>query len=142
MDYHGAHGCDRSRHIGCDVRVFQVWLGVGVVDNQLAGEGKEPAHSLSYRLLLIGHEYGCMCKALGYAMRFPDEAKALKGELKLAISDMYTQLRKLVVVDLEWSEEEIKRIGEAHLREKFKEFKQRGWVELAGEGFVREVFRG
>lgn len=96
----------------------------------LAGEGPEPEHGDWYRLLIMTYELGDAARAIVYRERFPSEAEAHEPELKLAIADLYTMLRKFIIIDKGWSEQEIKRLGEKHMRERYKEFKGRGWAPV------------
>lgn len=65
-------------------------------------------------------------KLASYATRFPDERAAHLADLKLALGDVMVQAA-LMCLDVGFDPYEILRLGIQHVRERFEDFKRRGW---------------
>jgi hypothetical protein len=89
----------------------------------------EPKLSIIGRLAIISYELGDLIRDLFYANRFPEERWAHLANAKLSLADVFTQL-SILCRELGFNEEEIRKLGWEHLRERFEEFKKRGWVPL------------
>jgi len=92
-------------------------------------EAREPRSNVFFRLCIIAYEFGDLCRDVVYMHRFPLEKAAHKANAKLSLADLFTQL-SLLCKELEFDEEELRRLGWQHLSERYKEFEKRGWVDV------------
>jgi hypothetical protein len=90
---------------------------------------KEKKCNIFYRLNIIGYELGDLMKDIAYMHRFPKETDAHRANAKLSLADLIVQI-SLLCDELGFNEDELKELGWKHLEEKYKEFEQRGWVEV------------
>lgn len=82
--------------------------------------------SIKDRILLIVDNIGMLAKLGCYSTRFPDERNLHIADMQLAIGDSITQL-KMLCIDMGFDPEEIERLGNEHTKERFEDFKNRGW---------------
>lgn len=92
-------------------------------------KAKEPKANIFFRLSVIAYEFGDLNRDIVYMHRFPEEKNVHKAHMKLSLADLLTQL-SLLCRELEFDEEELRKFGLAHLREKYAEFRKRGWIEI------------
>lgn len=65
-------------------------------------------------------------KLASYMARFPGEAAAHRADLRLALGDVMVQAA-MMCLDVGFDPKEILKLGIQHVRERFEEFKERGW---------------
>lgn len=65
-------------------------------------------------------------KLASYAERFPSERAAHLADLKLALGDVFAQA-VFMCFDAGFDPHEICKLGRLHVRERFREFAERGW---------------
>lgn len=90
---------------------------------------KEQNASVFFRLSIIAYEFGDLNRDIVYMNRFPKESNAHKAHMKLSMADLLIQL-SILCRELDLDEDEIRKLGVAHLREKYEEFNKRGWTEI------------
>ena len=71
---------------------------------------------------------GNLHRSVVYMKRFPKKKEYLK-EMKQHLSNLSMRLRE-ICKEHSLDEEEVRELGWEHLRERFKEFKEDGWVEV------------
>ena len=89
----------------------------------------EPKANIFFRLSIIGYELGDLNKDIVYMRRFPNEKEAHRADSKLSLADLLTQI-SILCIELGFDEEEIRKMGKAHLNERYSEFEKRGWKEV------------
>lgn len=65
-------------------------------------------------------------KLASYMERFPGETNAHRADLRLALGDVLVQAC-MMCLDLGIDPKEILKLGIQHTRERFEEFRERGW---------------
>jgi hypothetical protein len=90
---------------------------------------KEPKAPIFFRLSVIAYELGDLHRDIVFMVRFPSEKAAHLANAKLSLADLMTQLT-LLCDELGFDEDEIRSLGWEHLKERYNEFKRRGWVEI------------
>lgn len=63
-----------------------------------------------------------------YAMRFPHE-KVYSNNTKFHVTNLKRRLSELCE-EQKLNETEVRELGWEHLRERYKEFKERGWIKI------------
>lgn len=87
----------------------------------------EPPTSISFRLNIVSYTLGYLIRDLVYMERFPQDAHIYKAHAKLSFANALIQWKLLCEqLGLVWGEELA--LGEEHLRERYKDFEQDGWV--------------
>lgn len=81
---------------------------------------------LKDRAIYLSENAAMAAKLASYIDRFPDEAAAHRADLKLALGDVFVQAA-MMCLDLGLDPAEIFRLGKQHVRERFEDFKERGW---------------
>lgn len=102
---------------------------VSKLGDVVVGGIHEPEKNVFFRLSIITYELGAVHKDIVYMMRFPDQRKGRKANLELSLADTFTQL-SLLCKELDLDEEKIRKLGWQHLQERFKDFKEDGWVPV------------
>jgi len=89
----------------------------------------EPKANQFFRLAIILYELGDLAKNLVYAARFPNCSSAYEKEAKLAVADLIIMTHALCI-EKGWDFEELRLLGLQRLRERYREFHERGWREV------------
>ena len=89
----------------------------------------EPKANQFFRLAIILYELGDLAKNLVYATRFPSYSSAHEKDAKLAAADLITMIHALCI-EKGWDFEELRLLGLNRLKERYKEFYERGWREV------------
>jgi len=83
-------------------------------------KAKSPANLL----VLLGNLH----RSIVYMKRFPSKKEYRKG-VKTHLSNLAVRLKE-ICKEQGFDEEEVRELGWEHLRERFKEFEEDGWVEI------------
>lgn len=86
----------------------------------------EPNSNKFFRLSIILYELGDLAKSLVYAERFEDYPK---GDAKTAMADLIIMLHTLCI-EQGWDFDELHRFGLERLKERYREFAERGWKKV------------
>lgn len=95
------------------------------VDEKKLRRKVQPGINLPANLLVL---LGNLHRSIVYMKRFPDKKGYVK-DVKNWISNLSIRLSE-VCSEKELDEEEVRELGWEHLRERFKEFKEDGWVQI------------
>lgn len=87
--------------------------------------GKKSKAVLPANLLVL---LGNLHQSIVYMKRFPGKKEYFKN-VKLHLSNLSVRLKE-ICKEQSLDEEEVRELGWEHLRERFKEFKKDGWVEV------------
>ena len=85
---------------------------------------KKGVRSFANLLVLLGNLH----RSVVYMKRFPKKKEYLK-DVKQNLSNLSVRLRE-ICKEQGLDEEEVRELGWEHLRERFKEFKEDGWVDV------------
>jgi hypothetical protein len=81
---------------------------------------------LKDRAIYLTENAAMVAKLASYIERFPTEKEAHKADIKLALGDVMVQA-VMMCLDMGLIPEDIFNLGKQHVRERFDDFKERGW---------------
>jgi len=90
---------------------------------------QEPGTSIFFRAAIIAYEWGDVEKCLVRTVQDPENRRLYIAESKLHIADLITMIHVLCI-ELGLNFTELEELGIEHLKERYTEFKTKGWVEL------------
>ncbi len=82
---------------------------------------------LKDRGIYLAENAAMAAKLASYAERFPGERNAHLADLKLALGDVFAQA-VFMCFDAGFDPHEICKLAKIHVRERFQEFDERGWM--------------
>ena len=82
---------------------------------------------LKDRGIYLAENAAMAAKLASYMERFPSEAAAHRADLQLALGDVFAQA-VFMCFDAGFDPHEICKLAKIHVRERFQEFDERGWM--------------